>query len=89
MKTCFVPGVYTHMHVRPMQYIEYSLYILNYFVGDSEYTSGYVTFLFSLFQSRLPHLLHEEESPERFRRSGEAHFPFWLVKDGDFSSFCL
>lgn len=33
-----------------MQYIEYSLYILNYFVG--EYTSGYVKRLFSLSFSR-------------------------------------
>jgi len=39
---------------------------------------------FSFFQSRLPHFLHEKESPERFRRSGETRFPFWLVMDRNF-----
>ncbi len=83
MKMCCVPGIYT-LGLDNIANILYSIISLLVIVNIPV---NKTIFCF-LFQSRLSHLLHEEESAERFRRSGEAHLPFWLVMDEDLF-FCL
>ncbi len=77
MKMCCVPGIYT----LGLDNIKYSLVWERIHQWRKQYL------VFFLFQSRLSHLLHEEESAERFRRPGEAHLPFWLVIDDDLFFF--